>query len=381
MDGDDQEINYVMLLNKVLPPEIRMLAWCPVAVGFSARFDCSHRTYKYFFPRGNLDIKLMNVAAQHLIGSHDYRNFCKMDVGNGVINFCRRILAIDICEVRDDVKKSVFSSQVCDEKCDRYSEKEENMITDDSSSQISGNNGKSSAIDVSHLDYNSSPETGGGETSDGYDMCVATIEGQAFLWHQVRAIMAILFLVGERKEGPSIVQELLDVEKYPRKPQYCLASDVPLNLYETTFEGVAWQWDYEVLRSVISQLQALWTQHSVRTTMIRRMLWDLESRYRGQANGVTANGVSSTESLEDSESTAASAAKVLSPCIPQDQCETLVSGARTKVYRPLLLRPTCESLETRVEHYVKRQRLDPDILQKLTSSDASTVENVADSSS
>lgn len=47
-------------------------------------------------------------------------------------------------------------------------------------------------------------------------MCVVTIEGQAFLWHQVRAVMAVLFLVGEGKEQPDIVATLLDVEKYPR---------------------------------------------------------------------------------------------------------------------------------------------------------------------
>ncbi|XP_068212417.1 tRNA pseudouridine(38/39) synthase [Palaemon carinicauda] len=351
VDDDDQEIGYVMLLNKVLPPEIRMLAWCPVAVGFSARFDCSHRTYKYFFPRGNLDIKLMNEAAQHLVGSHDYRNFCKMDVGNGVVNFCRRILKIHICEVGEDIKKTF---------------EVENTTAEDSS--IHSSNDVERSLTFSHMGSSSSTETKGGEIPDGYDMCVATLEGQAFLWHQVRAIMAILFLVGERKENPSIVQELLDVDKYPRKPQYCLASDVPLNLYGTTFEGVAWQWDLEVLKSVISQLQALWTQNSVRTTMIRRMLWDLESRYKDLSKGFT-----STASIECSENVTAPGAQVLRQYIPQDQCETLVSGARTKVYRPLLSRPTCESLETRVEHYVKRQRLDPDILQRLTSSDASVV--------
>ena len=31
------EINYCHILNKVLPPEIRVLAWCPVEPSFSAR--------------------------------------------------------------------------------------------------------------------------------------------------------------------------------------------------------------------------------------------------------------------------------------------------------------------------------------------------------
>ena len=41
--------------------------------------------------RGDLDIDLMSSAAQKLVGEKDYRNFCKMDVANGVVTFIRRI--------------------------------------------------------------------------------------------------------------------------------------------------------------------------------------------------------------------------------------------------------------------------------------------------
>lgn len=51
---------------------------------------------------------------------------------------------------------------------------------------------------------------------EGYEMCVATIEGEAFLWHQIRCIMAILLMIGEGKESPGVVAELLDVNKHPR---------------------------------------------------------------------------------------------------------------------------------------------------------------------
>lgn len=33
----------------------------------------------------------MNEAAQYLVGHHDFRNFCKMDVGNGVVRFDRTV--------------------------------------------------------------------------------------------------------------------------------------------------------------------------------------------------------------------------------------------------------------------------------------------------
>lgn len=40
------EMDYCGMLNKVLPPDIRALAWAPVTEGFSARFSCSDRTYR-----------------------------------------------------------------------------------------------------------------------------------------------------------------------------------------------------------------------------------------------------------------------------------------------------------------------------------------------
>jgi tRNA pseudouridine38/39 synthase len=54
---------------------------------------CSFISY---FIRGDLDIDLMRDAAKRLIGEHDYRNFCKMDVANGVVTFFRRIDDISI---------------------------------------------------------------------------------------------------------------------------------------------------------------------------------------------------------------------------------------------------------------------------------------------
>ena len=38
----------------------------------------------------------MNEAASKLIGEHDFRNLCKMDVGNGVVTFIRKILKAEV---------------------------------------------------------------------------------------------------------------------------------------------------------------------------------------------------------------------------------------------------------------------------------------------
>lgn len=55
-----KELDYVRLLNNVLPQEIRVLAWASVPDEFSARFDCTHRAYRFFFVRGNLNIEVCN---------------------------------------------------------------------------------------------------------------------------------------------------------------------------------------------------------------------------------------------------------------------------------------------------------------------------------
>lgn len=61
------ELPYVKMLNRVLPQDIRVLDWSPVAEGFSARFDCQSRTYRYYFPRGSLDVALMADAAKRWV--------------------------------------------------------------------------------------------------------------------------------------------------------------------------------------------------------------------------------------------------------------------------------------------------------------------------
>lgn len=96
------ELNYCSLLNKVLPRNIRAIAWCPLTTPtYSARFDCQARTYKYFFPRGDLSIEKMKEACEFLVGSHDFRNLCKMDVANGVVNYIRRLDSVRIVSMKD----------------------------------------------------------------------------------------------------------------------------------------------------------------------------------------------------------------------------------------------------------------------------------------
>lgn len=72
------------------------------------------------------------------------------------------------------------------------------------------------------------------------DYHVFDLKGSAFLWHQVRCMVAVLFTVGQKLESPDIVDELLNVEKYPSKPKFGMAHDIPLVLYDCIFPEMEW---------------------------------------------------------------------------------------------------------------------------------------------
>ncbi|KGO75594.1 Pseudouridine synthase I, TruA, N-terminal [Penicillium italicum] len=235
-DDVADEMNYINVLNRVLPEDIRVLAWCPnPPPGFDARFSCRERRYKYFFtnpafnptpggigfqnraqngkgPRsefreGWLDIEAMREAAKHFEGLHDFRNFCKLDTNKQIDNFERIIHHSSIEAVNPKVNPVGYIGQPgfqAKEGC----VPEPDLITPDTVSQ-------------------SVPQ-----------IYTFNLHGSAFLWHQVRHMVAILFLVGQGLESPSIVPELLDVAKNPRKPTYAMADDAPLVLWDCIFPDI-----------------------------------------------------------------------------------------------------------------------------------------------
>ncbi|XP_016398805.1 tRNA pseudouridine(38/39) synthase-like isoform X1 [Sinocyclocheilus rhinocerous] len=261
-----EELPYVKMLNRVLPQDIRILQWAPVETGFSARFDCQSRTYRYYFPRGDLDVDLMAEAAKRYEGTHDFRNICKMDVGNGVLRFQRTILSASI--------QPAQLNPTC--------------------------------------------------PNDPHQLYVFQVKGLAFLYHQVRCMMALLLLIGQKLEAPEIIDQLLDVEKNPRKPQYSMAVDYPLVLYDCHFEGVNWRNETEEENHVLNSLHQHWVQNAVKTQVLLGMIQGLQK--------------TTTE-------------------MTSLQC-WLMEGSRQRKYQPLLDRPRCESLESRIQHFVKRGRLE-----------------------
>lgn len=262
-----EELRYCKILNRLLPSNIRCIAWHPIPNDFSARFDCKSRTYRYFFPRGNLDISAMDTAIKYAIGDHDFRNICKMDVANGVMNFKRTISDAKVFVSRKNTDRKI-----------------------------------------------------------GYDMCELVITSRAFLWHQIRCLMSVLFLVGYGKEKPEVIEELLNVDRNPRKPQYDLAHEIPLNLWHCEYEKDQWHIDEEELVYTIKTLQRDWTLNTIKSYMIENMLTELEKL----ANRVPLNF----------------------------QSDSLLLGVQSKVYRPLMQRVTCDSLESKIQRYKRKRRLE-----------------------
>ncbi|KAL4487859.1 hypothetical protein ABPG72_022719 [Tetrahymena utriculariae] len=198
IDETENKLDYIKMLNSNLPDDIRILSCSKVESTFNARFDCQKRIYKYYFFENQMDTQRMKDAANLFLGEHDFRNFCKIDVLQ-TINYVRIIYQLDIEEVQS------------------------NFGTLDPRSKL----------------------------------YVATIQGSAFLWHQIRNMMAILFLVGKKQEDPSIVTELLDIQKNPSKPNYEMAPDYPLVLFDCLYNNVSFNYSGDQIKIYDHYLQII----------------------------------------------------------------------------------------------------------------------------
>ena len=177
-------LHYLRMLNGVLPPTIRCTAVADVAPDFHARFSCISRSYKYFFIRGSRNIEAMSAAASMFLGEHNFFNFCKIDASKGPLqSFNRNVLHASIEPVR--------------------------------------------------------PLAG---APHPLDVFVFNVKATAFLWHQVRAMVAILFRVGDGIDAPSVVAAMLQPGRFRDKPNYSIADDDALLLWDCEFPPGLLQW-------------------------------------------------------------------------------------------------------------------------------------------
>ena len=209
-DANRVELPYAQMMHSQLPQDIRVIAWSPVPIDFSARFSCLHRTYKYFFPKGIFDIEKMQEAASKLEGFHDFRNMCRMDQSK-IQDFRRTIHKIRIRNINPG---SPLSHQI-------------------------------------------------------YEI---TITARSFLWHQVRYIVSFLTLIGAGKESPDLIDYLFDVESCKAKPNIFPASPDNLILYDSGYEDVNWELDSKQLLYVYTHFQKMWLNKSLEQQMLNCIL-------------------------------------------------------------------------------------------------------------
>ncbi|XP_069744295.1 tRNA pseudouridine(38/39) synthase-like [Narcine bancroftii] len=281
LPGAVQELPYTHLLNRVLPRDIRALAWAPAPPGFSARFSCLHRTYRYLFPSAGLDLERMGQAATLMQGSHDFRNLCRMDVANGVVNFWRTVLSARL-------------------------------------------------------------------RPQGPGLCCLEVRARAFLYHQVRCMAAVLLLVGRGLEEPKVVSRLLDVDSNPCKPQYSMAVDYPLILYDCAYENLEWIFDPEVHAFNLAHLQEQWACQAIKTRILYSMLTGM---------GHPPTPLAPEEEAAEEEEQCALTVWGRSQEPVANLPAALQEGVHPKRYKRLMERQTCEALEARIQHYAKRGRL------------------------
>uniref|UniRef100_A0A0N5B8H8 tRNA pseudouridine synthase n=1 Tax=Strongyloides papillosus TaxID=174720 RepID=A0A0N5B8H8_STREA len=252
-----KEMPFCTMLNRFLPPEIRIMAWSPVKKDFSARHNCMKRVYRYILPNINLSVPAMSSACKFLKGEHDFRNFCHIDKSKAErgLTHVRTIYEADILE------------------SDNF----------------------------------------------GANSLVLKISASGFLWHQIRCIVSLLLEIGREREKPELIQDLLDISKFPSRPAYNLASEIPLCLYENYYseEDIEWIWEEKNKRNVLINLQKEFIEYQTKASIISDMLKGF-----GELSG---------------QNTAES---------PGSGFDIFLMGKNeTKMYVPILKRPLCKGID------------------------------------
>lgn len=159
----------------------------------------------------------MREAASYLVGEHSFKNFCKINKSKPNQNYRRKISQFDVNVI---------------------SEKPENVFN---------------------------------------QVCEFVISGTAFLWHQVRFMVGVLFLVGQGLEAPTIVRDLLDFEKYPNRPVFQMAPDFPLVLFDCVFDDLQFECPKEVQEKTTQLFMDQYQTVSIKAALTRLALQEIHS--------------------------------------------------------------------------------------------------------
>ena len=130
-----------------------------------------------------------------------------------------------------------------------------------------------------------------------------------------------------------MVTKLLDVESCPAKPQYTMAKDLPLCFFDATYADNRFDWksniNGEVLQRLYHSLETKWCELETKASIVRTMMNELKD-YNVPTNQF-------------------------------DGIHSYITGVRphknNKQHIPILKRPTCDSLETKISKFAKKQKL------------------------
>lgn len=218
-ENDEKEIDYIKALNQSLPEDIRVHSVC---LRLPAEFDARFSCTSRHY-KYVFDGKNLGTNAMNIAAKYFLGE-------NDFRNFCK----IDASKQITSFKRHIMTSQI-------------------------------DAL----------------EGHDGY--FVFNLKGSAFLWHQVRCMVAVLLTVGQKLETPEIVQDLLNVEKYPSRPVYKMAHDVPLVLYDCEYSNSNLNWttgpvrNFEVNKAVSGLLND-YTVKSIMSNFMRNATLEPKAR-------------------------------------------------------------------------------------------------------
>jgi hypothetical protein len=133
-----------------------------------------------------------------------------------------------------------------------------------------------------------------------------------------------------------------------------MCSESPLILFDCQYENIEWIHDHHELEKVIKHFQDIWLNNQTKAIMIRRMIDNLEEKLKEN---------DSSENDQNNKSVGIPI-KTNQRTLKQPY-KSLQGKSQSSNYVKFESRQKAHSLESRVDHYVKKRRLDSEIYEKI----------------
>jgi hypothetical protein len=131
-----------------------------------------------------------------------------------------------------------------------------------------------------------------------------------------------------------------------------MCSENPLVLFDCQYDdnNVEWIYDHTEIEKVIKKFQDIWLNHQTQATIIKEMINNLETRLQPCSATII------EENEKDKNNNKRNLIQPYSSLQGKSYCTNYVKFEK---------RRTAKSLESRVDHYVKKRRLDSEIYEKI----------------